>query len=253
MMFVGMLTAGPLALMAGPMPEIKPEILPWLAASAGGGVLGILFCYKGYRLGKVGVVAALTSTEGAIAAVLSVVAGERLTPAVAFVLLALAAGVAFVALTAGDQGNHEHTPEQARREREGALYGALAALVFGLSIYGTAQLGKSLTPFAAVLPVRVAGTLVVFLPLLATGRLNLTRRTLPMVVVIGTFEVFGNALFVVGTGESIAITAVLASQFAAITAIAAFMVFKERLTSKQGSGVVAIAICVAALTLVRSL
>ena len=253
MMFVGMLTAGPLALLAGPLPEVKPEILPWLAASAGGGVLGILFCYKGYRLGKVGVVAALTSTEGAIAAVLSVVAGERLTPAVAVVLLALAAGVAFVALTAGDQGKHAHTPEEARREREGALYGALAALVFGISIYGTAQLGKSLTPFAAVLPVRVFGTLVVFLPLLATGRLRLTRRTLPMVIVIGSFEVFGNALFVVGSGESIAVTAVLASQFAAVTALAAFLIFKERLTIKQGSGVVAIAICVAALTLVRSL
>lgn len=253
MMFIGVLVAGPLALVAGPLPEITPSILPWLAMSCIGGVLGILFCYRGYRLGKVGVVAALTSTEGAIAAVISVVAGERLTPPVAVVLLALAAGVAFVAFTAGDQGSTERTPEQARREKEGALWGALAALVFGLSIYGTGQLGKSLSPFAAVLPVRIFGTLTVFLPMLLTGKLRLTRRAIPMVVVIGSFEVFGNAAYVVGAGQSIAVTAVLASQFAAVTAMAAFLIFKDRLTTKQGSGVVAIAVGVAALTLVRGL
>ena len=253
MMLVGMLVAAPLAVISGPLPEITPSMLPWLAGSAVGGVLGILFSYKGLRMGKVGVVTSLTSTEGAIAAVLSVVAGERLTLPVAIVLLILAVGVAFVALAAGDPSEHATTPELIRHERQGALYGALAALVFGISIYSTAQLGKSLSPFAAVLPVRIAGTVAVFLPLLLTGKLRLTREALPMVLLIGTFEVVGNAAYVVGASQSIAVTAVLGSQFASVAAVAAFLIFRERLTVKQRSGVVAVAMGVAALTLARSI
>jgi len=163
----------------------------------------------------------------------------------------LAGGVALVAFAAGEAEAHEHGPEQVRRERQAALYGAMAALVFGVSIFSTAQLGKSLSPFAAVLPVRVAGVIGVFIPMAISGRLQMTRRAAPMVVLIGTFEVLGNASYVVGTSESIAVTAVLASQFAGIAAVAAFVLFRERLTIRQRSGVVAIAIGVAALTLAR--
>jgi len=250
-MVVGVAVAGPLALIDGRRPELTPSLLPWLAGSGIGGVAGLLLTYRGLRIGKVGVVAALASTEGAIAAVLAVVAGESLTLPVAIVLVMLAGGVALVAFAAGEAEAHEHGPEQVRRERQAALYGAMAALVFGVSIFSTAQLGKSLSPFAAVLPVRVAGVIGVFIPMAISGRLQMTRRAAPMVVLIGTFEVLGNASYVVGTSESIAVTAVLASQFAGIAAVAAFVLFRERLTIRQRSGVVAIAIGVAALTLAR--
>jgi len=253
MMFVGMLVAGPLALLTGPLPNVTPDVLPWVAGSSIGGVVGILLTYRALRIGKVGVVAAITSTEGAIAAVLAVFGGEQLTPIVAIVLLVLAAGVAFVALAAGDAGEHATTPEQIRREREGAMYAGMAALAFGISIYSTAQLARSFSPFMAVLPVRVVGTVTVFLPMLLSGKLQLSRRAAPMVLLIGSFEVFGNTLYAIGSHESIAVTAVLASQFASIAAVGAFLIFRERLTMKQRSGVVAIAVGVAALTLARSL
>ena len=51
--------------------------------------------------------------------------------------------------------------------------------------------------------------------------------------------------------QSIAIAAVLASQFAAVGAVAAFFLFRERLSVGQRSGVVAIALGVAMLTAVR--
>jgi drug/metabolite transporter (DMT)-like permease len=251
MMLVGVAVAVPLALVTGPLPEITPALLPWLAGSSIGGVGGLLLTYRGLRLGKVGVVAALTSTEGAIAAVLAVVAGERLTLPVAIVLVLLAVGVAVVAFAEGDSEMTDHGPDARRLERQGALYGALAALIFGVSIFSTAQLGKSLTPFAAVLPVRVGGVIGVFIPMALSGRLRITRPAVPMVLLIGVGEVLGNAAYVVGTGESIAVTAVLASQFAGIAAIAAWVLFHERLTVQQRSGVVAIAAGVAALTLIR--
>jgi drug/metabolite transporter (DMT)-like permease len=91
----------------------------------------------------------------------------------------------------------------------------------------------------------------VFIPMALAGRLQMTRRAVPMVAVIGVAEVLGNAAFVIGTQESIAIAAVLASQFAALTAVAAFFLFRERLSPQQRSGIVAIVLGVAALTAVR--
>jgi drug/metabolite transporter (DMT)-like permease len=84
------------------------------------------------------------------------------------------------------------------------------------------------------------------------GRLRMTRRAAPLVVITALGEVLGNAAYVVGARESIAIAAVLACQYAAIGAVAAFFLFHERLSLPQRTGVVAIAVGVAILTAVRS-
>ena len=230
-----------------------------MAGSGVGGVAGLLLVYRGLSLGKVGVVAALASTEGAIAAVVSVVAGEHMTFPVAAMLCVIAGGIALVALATGTPQPNASRPiattGQGRghvgSERQAVLLGAAGAVCFGVSIYSTARLGADMGPFAAVLPVRVAGFVGVFLPLLLSGRLRIARRALPMVALIGAAEVFGNAAYVVGAQESIAVAAVLASQFAAVAAIAAFALFGERLSLHQRSGVVAIAVGVALLTFFR--
>jgi drug/metabolite transporter (DMT)-like permease len=249
MMVVGLLVATPLTLASGPLPPITPILAFWLACSGLGGVAGLLLTYSGLRIGKVGVVSALASTEGAIAAVLAVVAGEHLNLGVAAMLCVIAAGIAVVAFATGST---EHADQvSARDERRAVMYGVLAALAFGVSIYGTARAGQVLPPFEAVLAVRVMGVLLVFLPMAIARRLQMTRRAVPMVVLIGVGEVLGNAAFVVGARESIAIAAVLASQFAAIGAVAAFFLFHERLTMPQRSGVIAIFVGVAVLTIAR--
>jgi drug/metabolite transporter (DMT)-like permease len=248
MMLVGVFIAGPLALLSGPVPPITTELAFWVAGSSLGGVIGLLLVYRGLRFGKVGVVTALASTEGAIAAMIAVIAGEHLTLPVVVMLCVIVAGIAIVAFATGD------TTEVVApgAERRAVLYGATAALAFGVTVYSTAKLGQSMPPLMAVLPVRILGVVGVFIPLALTGRLRLTRPAVPMVVFIGAAEVFGNASYVLGSRQSIAIAAVLASQFAAIGAIAAFFLFRERLSVGQRSGVVAIALGVAMLTAVRA-
>jgi drug/metabolite transporter (DMT)-like permease len=250
MMLIGLACAVPLALVSGPMPAVTPALAGWLAGSGVGGVAGLLLAYRGLRIGKAGVVSAITSTEGAIAAVLAIVAGEHLTIPVMAMLCVIAGGIAAVALAAGDAAQLGDTSGE-RDERRAVLFGVAAALCFGVAIFSTAQVGKVMTPFAATLPVRVVGVVAVFIPMALAGRLQMTRRAAPMVFVIGVAEVLGNAAFVVGTQESIAIAAVLASQFAALTAVAAFILFRERLSPQQRAGVVAIVVGVAALTAVR--
>jgi drug/metabolite transporter (DMT)-like permease len=250
MMVVGLALATPLAVVSGPLPAFTPTLVAWLAGSGVGGVMGLMLAYRGLRIGKVGVVAALTSTEGAIAALLAVVAGERITTPVLLMLCVIAGGIATVAFAAGDavhpgEANVEHD------ERRAVMFGIAAALCFGVAIYSTAQVGMVMSPFAATLPVRVVGVCGVFVPMALAGRLRLTRPAVPMVVLIGVAEVIGNASYVVGARESIAIAAVLASQFAAIAAVAAFILFRERLSLTQRSGVITIVLGVAVLTAVR--
>ena len=257
MMLVGLAVSAPFALASGPMPPITPSLAVWLTASGVGGVIGLLLVYRGLRIGKVGVVLALASTEGAIAAVFAVVAGESLTVPTAVVLGVIAIGVATVALAGGSgaepaqtgEGGEPHVGRGA--ERRAAMWGAAAAIAFGFSIYGTARIGQSLPLAMAVLPARVVGVAFVFVPMALAGRLRMTRRAAPLVVIVALGEVLGNVVYIIGSRESIAVTAVLASQFAALAAVAAFVLFHERLSARQRSGFVAIAVGIAALTLVR--
>jgi drug/metabolite transporter (DMT)-like permease len=255
MMVIGLLVTTPLAAASGPVPEITPRLAVWLGASGIGSVIGLLLVYRGLRLGKIGVVLAIASTEGAIAAVISVIAGESLNLATAFVLALIAIGVATVAMAGGAAVQTEEeaaAPRPARftSDQKAAFFGAGAAIAFGFSIYGTAQAGISLPVFMAVLPARVAGVGFVFIPMLLARRLQFSWKAVPFIVVIALGEVFGNVSYVFGARESIAIASVLASQFAAVAAIAAFFLFRERLTGGQRSGFVAIAAGLAILTLI---
>jgi drug/metabolite transporter (DMT)-like permease len=271
MMLIGLVVTAPLVPFAGPLPPLTPALAFWLAASGLGSVIGLFFVYRGLRIGKVGPVLAIASTEGAIAAVVAVIAGERLTILVALMLGVIAVAIAVVALATGDAakangaaGDHGVTATAGltatspvvrpgrSAERQATLFGTAGAIAFGFSIYGTAQAGLSLPIITAIMPARVAGVALVFVPMALAGRLRMTRHAAPLVVITAFGEVLGNVAYVVGARESIAIAAVLACQYAAIGAVAAFFLFRERLSLLQRSGVVAIAVGVAILTAVRT-
>lgn len=279
MLLIGLVVATPFAVASGPLPTITPTLALWLASSGFGSVIGLLLIYRGMRIGKVGVVLALASTEGAIAAVFAVIAGESLSIPTALMLGAIAVGIAIVALASGDAvapaedaaGADAVTASRAAEadsapprtggvagwharlgaEQRAVLYGSLGAIAFGFSIYGTARVGISLPVAMAVMPARIVGVALVFVPMALLGRLRMTRRAAPMVVIVALGEVLGNVAFVLGARESIAVASVLASQYAAFAAVAAFFLFRERLSPKQRSGFIMIAVGVAVLTGVR--
>jgi drug/metabolite transporter (DMT)-like permease len=260
MTLVGLVVTAPFAVASGPLPPITPTLTLWLTFSGVGSVVGLMLVYRALRIGKVGVVLAIASTEGAIAAVFAVIAGEQLTIPTTLVLAVIAVGVAIVALAGGgsaepaDSAHEDGYPGPQRwlsPERRAALLAATGAIAFGFSIYGTARAGISLPIAVAILPARVVGVACVFVPMALAGRLRMTRRAAPMVVIVAMGEVLGNVSYVVGARESIAIASVLASQFAAVGAVAAFLIFRERLSAAQRSGFVAIAVGVAVLTVLR--
>jgi uncharacterized membrane protein len=208
--------------------------------------LGLLLAYAALSVGRVSLVAPITSTEGALAALIAVVLGEQLPLLTAVLLACIAAGVVMAAV---ERSADRPDAVDATATRRAALLALSAALTFSVGLVLAGRLGDAGVPPAWVMAVsRTIGTLLIALPLALTGRFRLTRNALPLVVVAGVLEVAGGAVYVVAATDDIAIAAVLSSQFAAIAAFGAFLLFSERLQRVQVVGIVTIFAGVTALS-----
>ncbi len=251
--FLGTLLAMPFLVASGPVPAMSPTTVAWLVGSGFASLTGLLLVYHALGMGKIGIVAAVTSTEGAVAAVISILLGERLTVTVLATLIVVATGIVIVALASDGEA-----PSGSRRHVDPAVagravgLGVTSALAFGIGLYGTAQVGNALPLVYSVLPTRVVGTVFLFVPLLVTRRLAFSRPALPALLAVSVAEVVGTASYAFGARQSVAIAAILSSQFAALAAIAAWLLYREHLTLRQRWGVVAIAVGVAALAGLRA-
>jgi drug/metabolite transporter (DMT)-like permease len=244
-MLTGFVVVAPVALAEGRPAALDGGAFAWLAIAGAGNVAGLLFVYSGLRIGKVGVVSPISSTEGAVAAVVAVVAGERLGAWTAAALVLIAVGVILAARPAVEPDETGHDDPRA------AVFGMAAALAFGASLYATGRASLELPIAWAVLPPRLLGVAFVTIPLALLGRMRLTREAAPIVVLSGLAEVVGFVSYAIGARHGIAITAVIASQFAALAAIAAGFLFRERLGRTGVAGVIVIAVGVAAVSALR--
>jgi len=242
-MLTGFVVVVPAALASGIPDGLGAREVGWLVLAGAGNVVGLLFNYAALRVGMVSLVAPISSTEGAIAALIAVAAGETLGAGVGLTLVVIAAGVALAAVVpTGSSGDPRRT----------VVLAGLAAVCFGVGLYATARVSEELPLLWAVLPARVVGVAALTVPLALTRRLTLTRAALPLVVASGLCEVGGFAAYALGSRHGIAVAAVLASQFAAVAAVAAYLLFHERLTRLQLAGVVAILAGVATLTALQA-
>jgi uncharacterized membrane protein len=241
-MIVGFVVTAPIAAASGVPDGLHARELGWIAISGAGNVAGLLLGYEAMRVGKVSIVAPITSTEGAIAAVLAVATGEALDIPSAALLGAIAIGVVLASLTRASGG---HTFRS-------TLLAACAAASFGASLFATAKVSNALPLVWAVIPPRLVGVAAVALPSLALKRIRISAAAIPFVALSGLCEVAGFASYSLGARHGIAVSSVLASQFAAFAAVAAFVVFHERLRFVQIAGIATIVICVAALSAIRA-
>lgn len=231
-MLVGLLVAAPVAALRGVPPALHGSAGWWLAGAGAGNVAGLLLTYRALRIGQVSLVAPLVSIEGAIAATIAVLAGEALAPAVGVTLVVIAVGVSLAAIPASD-------PVQLRRAAhpKTVLLALAAACAFGGSLYAAGRAGSVLPVAWVALSARVFGTIVLAIPLALAGRLRLTRSSLPLVAAAGVCEVLGFYSYASGARHGIAVAAVLSSQFAALAALGAYFLFRERLSRVQLVGV----------------
>ncbi len=132
-MLVSAVVSAPIVVLTTLGTPFPSEALLWLFLAGAGNVGGLLSEYIGLRTGKVGVVGALAAAEGAVSAVLSVIAGEVLAPMVGVGVAIVAVGVTLTALSP----DPEDVGSSTRRIRSAVLFGAIAGLAFGVSLYAT--------------------------------------------------------------------------------------------------------------------
>jgi drug/metabolite transporter (DMT)-like permease len=243
-MLVAFVIAIPVVLLTAGAIGPRPDALPWLILAGLGNVLGLLFEYFGLRTGKVGLVASMAAAEGAVAAVFAVLGGEVLAPMVGVGVVVVAVGVVMTAF-APDLGDALVPP----RSRRAVLFGALAALAFGASLYSTGRIGATVSLGWAVVPARVMGLVALTIPLALTSKLRVTRRSTPFIVASGACEVGGFASFAWAAQGGIAVSSALAAQFASVSAVMAWLLFGERLSRLQWSGVATVAVGVVVLAI----
>jgi drug/metabolite transporter (DMT)-like permease len=243
---VGLAVTAPIAAFGSTPSNLGSNTGAWLVLSGVCNVGGLLLAYQALRIGKVGLASPIISTEGAVAAIIAVVAGEALGLPRGIALVAIVIGI--VAVAAGAAG--EEAP--GTNDTDAVLFATGAALSFGLGLYATGHVSTDVPLAWAVLPPRVVGVVAVAIPLVIASRLRLTRRAAPFVVASGLAEVGGYFAFTLGARHGIAVTAVLGSQFAVTSALAAFLLFGEKLGRIRIAGVVLTAIGVAALSALQA-
>jgi drug/metabolite transporter (DMT)-like permease len=261
-MLIGLVVILPPTVLLADPAQLTWPIIGLLAVAGLSNVAGLLLEYVAFRRGKVGIVTGIASTEGMVAALISAAAGARLHPWTGVLLALVTAGVALTAASPDQgfpdaisgQGFPDAIPGQGQagataggRTVRAAVLAIPVALLFGLTLYTTGRIGVRASVLWALLPARLFGSALLAAPLAAGRRLRLTRRALPLVTAAGAAEVLGVLSYVVGARHQLAIAAVLSSQFAALTAVAAYFLHGQRLTRWQLAGLAAVAIGVALL------
>jgi drug/metabolite transporter (DMT)-like permease len=218
----------------------------WAGLAGLGNVLGLLLLYAAVRRGKVGIAAPIVATEGAIVAVIAVIAGEQLAPAVAALLAVVVVGVVLATL---DLGPSEDQYPVTRGFLALAILGSIA---FGVGLYSGGRVAGSVPGGWIVASSRVVGVAIVTLPLLLSGRLRVARAALPWIAITAIAEVVGYWMYVLGARTDVAVTAVLATQFSALTAVGAYVFLGERFSRLQRVGVALVCVGVGLLAAIEA-
>jgi drug/metabolite transporter (DMT)-like permease len=244
-MGIGLLLIVVPIIVLAPVSQLTPRTVGLLALAGACNDAGLLLEYVAFRRGKVGVISAIASTEGVIAAVIAVVLGAHLAAGTAVVLVVVAGGVVLAAA-------HDDPVSRAAGGVRSAVMALPVALLFGVTLYTTGHVGSEISVLWALAPARLIGTALMLAPLRLQDRLRLTTRALPLVIGAAAGEALGLISYELGARHGLAVAAVISSQFAALAAVGAFFVMRERMTPLQLIGLVVIAVGVAVLAAIQA-
>lgn len=211
-------------------------------------VLGVIALLRGFEVGQLSLVSPLAALEGAVAAIIAIALGERLTTLAIVALPLAAAGAVMAAIVRGDE--HDATSSRhaaddsapARSNRRlaaaaGAAWGLLAAVLFAgtLVLYGYAD---GVAPASAAAWGRLAG-MALFVPF-ALWRVPLA---MPASLHVrswgaGVLEAAGYVLSVAALARGpISVASAVVSQFATIAVVLGVVVYHERPSCHQAVGI----------------
>ena len=242
---VGLVVILPIALFRG-VPDASISAWAWAMVAAVCSLAGLALMFTGLQYGRVGLVTATISVQGAFAAIYAAIGGESLHP-LSVVAMAVSAVGTFV-LMSGDGG-----VAAPPRERRGILLALAAACFTGLSLFAASRGGSGIGADWVLVCIRLSSVALVSLPLALTGRLRAPRGVVTPMIVAGIGEVAAFAAYIESSDRiGVAVPAVIASQFALIAAAVGWIVLGERLGPRQLLGAGAVVAGVTALTILQA-
>jgi drug/metabolite transporter (DMT)-like permease len=213
---------------ADPIPAWKLGIAFGAGAASLGGVAAF---YAAMAMGTISVVAPIAGLGVVVPVVVGLAEGE------------VPSTVQFAGLVAATAGalilSYEENPEHTGAPRGSIVLAVLAGLGFGIFFTGI-DAASADRPGWAILSVRLGGvTMVAAALLVMRPQLAGVGGALPVLIVIGVFDVLANALFAVASTKGILpVVAVGGSMYPAFTIALAHGVLGERLVAVQWAGVV---------------
>src|SRR6185312_7710419 len=240
---VGALALG-LVWLAGGIPVNHAQLprLLWLGA---GNTLGGVFFYFALEFGPLVLVSPITAAYPVVSAVLAFwISGERLTAWMAAAVAGVIAGTLLASVGAREPG----TPHP--RRTAALLAAGLSALIFGTVFYALAAHAAASNSAAPVLIFRLAGALLLALPLLLGWRLPAGLARSGWIWATGLMDSFAYLLYAVGAHHlKVSVVASLSGLFSVWTLVLAVMFLRERLAVRQWAGVALIFAAIALLAM----
>ena len=211
------------------------------AAAGLTGVIGLAALYTGLSVGRMGIVAPISSTAAVVPVLVGFVRGER--PAavqIAGMVLAMI-GVVFAA-----RAESEEARAQGTRLAAGVGYALIAAVMIGLALVLLDLAGRGDAVWA-VLSMRAGSvTALGVAVMIARPSFRMSARSAGTLVALGSFDNGANLLFVLAAARGLlSLVSVLGSLYPVSTVILARTFLHERMRRSQALGVVAALIGVA--------
>jgi drug/metabolite transporter (DMT)-like permease len=237
----------PLAAATGPP---SGTVGDWLLVFASGVAYagGMALWLFAVSRGRVSVVVPIVATDGGIAAVLSVLAGAKLSVALAIAMAAMVAGIIFV--TAAEKADADEelqfTDRGPRPLPQLVALGLAAAVCFGL-VFFTSGHATSVPAFWVVAGARCSQLICASVALVWVRPKRLPRSVWHYLAIFAVTDIGGYVLFIRGARFNPAIASVAASQYAALAVLGGLVVYGERLGRRQGYGIALVLAAVAAI------
>jgi drug/metabolite transporter (DMT)-like permease len=194
-----------------------------------GGFVGLAALYRGMAVGAIAIVAPISAASAMVPLAVGLARGER--PA-ALQLAGVGIVLVGVALTSYERG------PGGRRLAAGAGLAVLAALGFGLYYVFIAEAADESVLWAVLVARAVSSLIAVAVVLGRRRQSSLHARDVPVLVLIGLFDVGANCLLALALNRGlVSLVPVLASLYPVTTVLLARAVLGERIAREQQAGV----------------
>jgi drug/metabolite transporter (DMT)-like permease len=235
---IGVLGVAALLLWRGQLAEVTPRVvLIMLGIGLAQAVSAFLF-YRAFEIGKLSLVAPITSGFAVVTAILALLSGERPGPLALGGALLLIIGVLFVT------SHHRGQSDEATKNRRGVPEAVIAAFGYGVVFWGLDFVVPALGPFWPLAALRVEAVfflglaLLILRPPAPQGDESENVRLFWPVIGVAAADLFAWLSFNVGTQRAdVAVVTALSSLYSATAIFYGWLIWRERLARTQWIGV----------------